>query len=212
MKNIFIHLPTLAATAAALGACTSTEVRDLATATAANTALVSTKLDTFAANSRNVAEARTNAIAELAEATAAADAEFQSYREAARSAALMVGDGDEPSYANTVSEFLRLADALEAHRNAAEGVYAARRKEILNRQDKLQPPRKELSEIAKGLSELATEKKLREFISFLIDFYEDVEDGIEAAKNEAGEISDDAVAEAEDITATAKNIPLGSGS
>lgn len=176
---------------------TAPEVRGLAETTASNASIVNTELASFARNARSIAERRSDAIADLGDAAADQQVEFDSFAESARAAAAISGQAKKATFATLVVELQRVSQVVRERLSSAEGRSAAIKQEILASQDDLALPKDQLSAITKTLGSLAQEPSRKEQLSFLKAFFKEILGAIKEVRN----ASDKTAAEAEEAAA-----------
>lgn len=164
-------------------ACSSTsEVRELAKITAANSSLVNTELSSFAENRRKIAEERINDIALLSAEADQQQVIFQTYRQGAQAAAVIAGEKNKPNYATLMEELERTSNAILEYQKLIQSQQASIKTEILAAQQPLVIPKNDLSTISKKLGVLAKEPTYEEQLQFLTGFFSTVLNDIQAAK------------------------------
>lgn len=164
-------------------ACSSTsEVRELAKITAANSSLVNTELSGFAENRREIAERRIKAIALLSKEAEQQQVTFETYRQGAQATAVIAGEKNKPNYATLMEELERTSNAIQEYQQSVQLKRASINKDILTSQQPLVIPKNDLSTISKKLGVLAKEPTYEEQLQFLTGFFSTVLNDIRAAK------------------------------
>ena len=179
-------------------ACTSSpQVRELAKTTASNASIVNTKLTDFSKNTRLIAERRAETAAGLSEEVEFQQANFETFLEGARAAAIIAGQAKKTNFAILIEELQRVAEAVRARQEEAQSQRATVRKEILASQVTISHPKERLATISKKLGVLAKEPSRSEQLSFLKGFFKQVVKDIEEVKNAADEAEKSATARAD---------------
>lgn len=164
-------------------ACSSTsEVRELAKITAANSSLVNTELSEFAKNRREIAERRIKAIASLSKEAEQLQVTFETYRQGAQAAAVIAGEKNNPNYATLMGELERTSNTIQEYQLSTQLKQASINREILASQHPLVIPKSDLSTISEKLGILAKEPTYEEQLQFLTSFFSAVLEDIRAAK------------------------------
>lgn len=176
----------IAVLAGTCAACSSSpEVRNLAQITASNASIVNTELASFSSNTRRIADRRAEAAAELSEEVEFQQAEFEIFLEGARATASIAGETRKPNFAILIEELQRVAEAVRARQEAAQGRRAAVRQEILASQSALNFPKQSLATISKNLGVLAKEPSREEQLTFLRNFLQQVVTEVREARQSA---------------------------
>lgn len=172
-------------------ACSSTsEVRELARITAANSSLVNSELSNFAGNRREIAEKRVKAIALLSKEAERQQVTFETYRQGAQAAAVIAGEKNKPSYAILMEELGRTSNAIQEYQQSIQLKQASINKDILTSQQPLVIPKNDLSTISKKLGILAKEPTYEEQLQFLTSFFSTVLNDIRTARTASGTATD----------------------
>lgn len=165
-------------------ACSSTsEVRELAKITAANSSLVNTELSGFAESSRKIAKQRAAAIASLSKQAEQRQVNFEMNLQGARAVAVIAGETGTPNYATLMSELQRTSNVIQEHQRAALLRETTVQEQILSSQQALMIPQNDLSTISKKLGILAKEPTHQEQLQFLTDFFSAIMKDIRDAQN-----------------------------
>ena len=156
-------------------ACSSTsEVRELAKITAANSSLVNSELSNFAENRREIAEKRVKAIALLSKEAEQQQVTFETYRQGAQATAAIAGEKNKPNYSTLMEELERTSNAIQEYQLSVQLKRTSISKDILTSQQSLVIPKNDLSTISKKLGVLAKEPTYEEQLQFLTSFFSTV--------------------------------------
>lgn len=167
-------------------ACSSTsEVRELAKITAANSSLVNTELSSFAKKRREIADRRLEAIASLRNEAELQQVTFETYRQGAQAAAVIAGEKNIPNYALLIGELTRTSSAIHAYQQSFQLKQASINQAILASQQPLVIPKSDLSTISEKLGGLAKKTTYKEQLQFLTVFFSEVLKDIKAANEES---------------------------
>lgn len=165
-------------------ACSSTsEVRELAKITAANSSLVNTELSGFAEKRRKIAERRIKTIASVSNEAVQQQVTFETYRQGAQVAAVIAGENNKPNYATLMRELEHTTSEIQEYQQSVQLKQASINQEILTSQQPLVIPKKDLSTISEKLGVLAKEPTHEEQLQFLTEFFSAVLKDIKAAKD-----------------------------
>jgi hypothetical protein len=167
--------------AAGLAACTSSsEVRELAEKTAANTATLSAAIESMSQQSHRLAERRAANAARLAAATARVKGSVDLDR------ALLQQSGDNASLA-TLAALEKWSEQVRQIEASAAVDEAALTKAILARRSDIEGRAKALSEVAALLATLAKKESLQDRAQFLLAYGQQVQKEVEAEQKAANE-------------------------
>ncbi len=162
------------------GCTTPGAVNELATSAAKNASLTNSKLDEFSKQSREVARYRAEAISELGARSAAVSADYERFMRTTQSAELLAGSNKKPNQTKAIDELISLSDELSVSYSFSTSK-SSRLDEIMKTQEQHPSTKKELDEIAKSLSEIATAKDIESQLKFVLKFFKEVRDDIKKA-------------------------------